>query len=228
MKNIQVMLVDDQSIIREGLRMILSLDDEIEIIGEACNGKEAIELVKNIKPDVILMDIRMPIMDGVKATEIIKERYPDIKIIILTTFNEDEYIFQGLKNGADGYILKDVKSDDIVKGIKTVYSGNVLLQPEIATKVVRALKIDSMNNRQEEITRNENSNNIIIKGRFEELTKREVEIALLVAKGKSNKEISRELFIAEGTVKNHLTRILDKLELENRTQLALYVNEKHD
>lgn len=226
MNLIQVMLVDDQTLIREGLRMILSLNDEIEIIGEARNGREAIDKLEEIHPDVILMDIRMPVMDGVEATKYIKDKYPNIKVIILTTFNEDEYIFEGLKNGADGYILKDVKSDVIVEGIKTVYKGNVLLQPEIATKIVKVIKADSINNDNS----NDNNHNTKtkIKGRFEELTPRESEIAILVAQGKGNKEISNKLYITEGTVKNHLTRIMSKLELENRTQLALYVNKDYD
>lgn len=220
MKKIKLMLVDDQNLIREGLKMLLSLCEDIEVIGEASNGRELLNLLKNKLPDIILMDIRMPVMDGVEATKIIKEKYPDIKIIILTTFNEDEYIFEGLKNGADGYILKDVKFDEMVRGIRTVYKGNVLLQPEVATKVVRVF--NSRNVR----VREGDDENIKIKGDFEELTPRETEIARLVAKGKSNKEISEGLYIAEGTVKNHITRILGKLELENRTQLALYVKKQ--
>lgn len=218
MEKIKVMLVDDQALIREGLSMMLGLCDEIEIIGESINGKEALKFLKDKSPHVILMDIRMPIMDGVEATKLIKEKYPNIKIIILTTFNEDQYIFEGLKNGADGYILKDVKSDEIIKGIKTVYRGNVLLQPEVATKVVKAFNSKDKNESKEDLK--------VIKGEYEELTKRETEIAILVGKGKNNKEISQKLFITEGTVKNHLTKIMGKLNVANRTQLALYVNKK--
>lgn len=218
MDRIKVMIVDDQALIREGLRMILSLSEEIEVVQEASNGEEAVQVLKQVVPDVILMDIRMPIFNGVEATRAIKIQYPQVKIIILTTFNEDEYIFEGLKNGADGYILKDVKSDEIIRGIKTVHEGNTLLQPEVATKVVRAFKAaNEVSYKQEEST--------IIKGKYENLTSRETEIARLVAKGKSNKEISEDLFIAEGTVKNHLTRILGKLQLENRIQLAVYIND---
>lgn len=218
MKKIKLILVDDQSLIREGLEMILSLYDDLEIVGQASNGNEAIKLLKDVEVDVILMDIKMPKMNGVEATKIIKEKYPIVKILILTTFNEEQYIFEGLKFGADGYMLKDVKSDEIVSGIRTVYNGNVLLQPEIATKVVNVLK----NNKAQEF----NSSTKLLKGKYEELTQREIDIALLVAKGKNNKDISKKLFITEGTVKNHLTKILGKLGLENRTQLALYVNEK--
>ncbi|MTI47518.1 response regulator transcription factor [Sporosalibacterium faouarense] len=230
MKPIKVMLVDDQNLIREGLRMMLSLHEELDILSEAINGEDAFQKLKDIEPDIILMDIRMPVMDGVEATKKIKEKFPSIKIIILTTFNEDEYIFEGLKNGADGYMLKDAKSEDIVRGIKTVYDGNVLLQPEVATKVVRVFKDNSsettdINNNETNLYRSKEE---MISGRYEELTQREEEIARLVAKGKGNKEISEDLFITEGTVKNHLTRILSKLELENRTQLALYINNYSD
>lgn len=213
---INVMIVDDQSIIREGLSMMLSLCPDISVVLEAANGKEAIGKLNELNVDVVLMDIRMPIMNGVEATKIIKEKYPDIKVIILTTFNEDEYIFQGLKNGADGYILKDVKSDEIVKGIKTVYAGNVLLQPEVAVKVVKAF--NSITSTQENI-----DYDIALGKKFKELTPRELEIAKLVSKGKSNKEIGEILFITEGTVKNNLTRIMDKLNVRDRTQLALAI-----
>ena len=116
---IKVLIVDDQSLIREGLRMMLSLYDNIFLVGEASNGKEAIEILGNKEVDLVLMDIRMPIMDGVEATRIIKEKYPEVKVLILTTFNEDEYIFEGLKNGADGYLLKDISSEELVKSIET-------------------------------------------------------------------------------------------------------------
>ena len=154
----------------------------------------------------------MPIMDGVEATKRIKEKYPNTKVLILTTFKEDEYIFEGLKNGADGYILKDISSEELVKAIETVYKGNVLLQPEIAKKILGAIKEISPKKEKEDIRKN--------------LTKREYEIALLVGEGKTNKEISEILYISEGTVKNHLTNILDKLDLKDRTQLALYISKE--
>ncbi len=214
---IRVMIVDDQALIREGLKMMLSICSDIEVAGEASNGKEAIERLRDTQVDVVLMDIRMPVMDGVEAVRRIKEMYRRVRVIILTTFDEDEYIFEGLKNGADGYILKDVKSDEIINGIKTVYSGNILLQPEITTKVVRAL--NSIN-----IDREKDERRTVI----EELTPREMEVAMLVARGKSNREICDELFLTEGTVKNHLSKILGKLELRDRTQLAIYIKEKMD
>lgn len=207
---IKVLIVDDQSLIREGLAMMLSLYDTVALVGTVNNGKEAIRALEVEDIDLVLMDIRMPLMDGVEATKIIKERYPQIKVLILTTFNEDEYIFEGLKNGADGYLLKDISSEELVKAIETVYQGNILLQPDIAKRMV-----DSIYKKDRE------SKKDILK----DLTKREYEIALLVGEGKSNKEISNKLFITEGTVKNHITKILDKLELRDRTQLAVLVKQ---
>lgn len=194
--------------------MMLSLYDTVTIVGEAKNGLEAIEALENVDIDLILMDIRMPIMDGVEATKIIKDKYPKIKVLILTTFNEDKYIFEGLKNGADGYLLKDLSSEELVKAIETVYQGNMLLQPAIAKQVINS------------IHKKDDTRNKVNKDNFEELTKREYEIALLVGEGKSNKEISSKLFITEGTVKNHITKILDKLEIRDRTQLAVLINNK--
>lgn len=207
---IRVLIVDDQALIREGLSLMLGLYDEIEIVGQANNGQEAVDFIENIEVDLVLMDIRMPVMDGVEATKIIKEKYPQVKIIILTTFNEDEYIFSGLKSGADGYILKDISSRKLVDTIKSVYKGDVLLHGHVAKTLASAV-IDKRDTEKENI--------------LNRLTARELEIANLVAKGKSNREISEILYITEGTVKNHVTKILDKLELRDRTQLALLIKE---
>ncbi|MDN5341359.1 response regulator transcription factor [Oceanotoga sp. DSM 15011] len=213
---IKVMIVDDQPLIRDGIKMILSLNEDIEVMAEAENGNEAIQKLNELNIDVILMDVRMPVLNGVEATKIIKKNFKNIKVIILTTFKDDEYLFEALKNGADGYILKDVKSDEIIEAIKTVYSGNLLIQSEMASKMVKFF-----NNSQNSIKEKEE---IKIKGPYENLTQREIEIAILISEGNSNKEISEKLFITEGTVKNHLTRILSKLQLRDRTQLALYIN----
>lgn len=204
---IKVLIVDDQALIREGLNMMLSLYEELKVVGEATNGKEAVDLVEEKEIDVVLMDIRMPIMDGVEATRVIKERHPYIKILILTTFNEDEYIFQGLNNGADGYVLKDVSSKELVNSIKSVYKGNMLFHGEVAKTIAGAVKGNVNMQREEDI--------------FNDLTPREMEIARLIGEGKSNKEISEILYITEGTVKNHVTKILDKMDLRDRTQLAI-------
>lgn len=210
---IKVLIVDDQSLIREGLTMMLNLYNTVSIVGEATNGKEAMEILEREKVDLVLMDIRMPIMDGVESTKIIKERYPDIKVLILTTFNEDEYIFEGLKNGADGYLLKDISSEELVRAIETVYEGNILLQPDVAKKMIKSMNHNNTteNNLDEDI--------------FKELTKKEYEIAILIGAGRSNREIAKILYIAEGTVKNHITKILDKLRLRDRTQLAVMIKE---
>ena len=215
---INVILVDDQEIVRQGLKMILSLDEEITIIKEAANGMQLLELLRDVHPDVILMDVRMPIMDGVEATKLIKEKYKDIKVIILTTFNEDEYIFEGIKNGADGYILKDAGSDYIIKAIKTAYNGNILLDPEVATKIVRAYNAIA-NGKQTLSALNE------YKKKLKMLTQREIDVARLVAQGKNNKDICNMLFLTEGTVKNYLSKIFEKLELTSRTELALFINQ---
>ncbi|HHV45747.1 MAG TPA: response regulator transcription factor [Tissierellia bacterium] len=207
---IKVLIVDDQALIREGLSLMLDLYDEIEIAGEANNGEEAIDFLKKEEIDVILMDIRMPVMDGVEATKVIKEKYPNTRVIILTTFNEDEYIFKGLKNGADGYILKDVSSKELVNIIKSVHNGEILFHGDVAKTIASAVT-DKKDSKKEDL--------------FHRLTPRESEIAKLIGKGKSNKEIGEILFITEGTVKNHVTKILDKLELRDRTQLALLIKE---
>ena len=216
---INVILVDDQEIVRAGIKMILSLDDEITIIKEAENGRQLLDILSNGQlPDVILMDVRMPIMDGVEAAKIVKEKYTHIKIIILTTFNEDEYIFEGIKNGVDGYILKDAGSDYIIKAIKTAYNGNMLLDPEVTAKIVRAYN-SIANDKQTPTQINE------YKKKLELLTQREMDVARLVAQGKSNKDICNILFLTEGTVKNYLTKIFEKLELTSRTELALFINQ---
>lgn len=208
---IKVLIVDDQALIREGLDMMLSLYEEIQVVGQVANGQEAIDFIKDQEVDVILMDIRMPIMNGVEATKIIKEIYPNMKILILTTFNEDEYIFKGLKNGADGYILKDISSQGLVKNIKSIYKGDTLLHGDVARTISNVVKAGK--NKKDE-------------GALDELTPRELEIAILIGQGKNNKEISQLLYITEGTVKNHITKILNKLEVRDRTQIAILLSQR--
>lgn len=213
---IKVIIVDDQEIVREGLKMILSLHEEIEIIGEVSNGEELLKLVEIEIPEVVLMDIRMPVMDGIEATKLMKKKYPHIKIVILTTFNEDEYIFEGLRNGADGYILKDSNSKEIMAAIKSVVEGEMLLNPKVTVKVINALnsmKIDKepekVNNEKEKL--------------LSTLTPREIEVAKHVLEGKTNKDIADDMFVTEGTVKNYVSRILQKLELNNRSELIIMI-----
>lgn len=212
MSKMSVMIVDDQPIVRDGLKLILSLSDEINVLCTASNGEEAVELCEKYEPDIILMDIRMPVMDGVKATGIIKERYPKVKIIVLTTFDDDSFIFEALKNGASSYLLKDVESGELINTIKIIHLGGTMLQNSVAERLVNKM--------------NELSSQ---KSYTDNLTQREIEISKLVAEGLSNKKIASRLFITEGTVKNHISSILSKLGLSHRTQIALYVIENfHD
>lgn len=217
---IKVLLVDDQGIIREGLSLILGLYDDIEIVGQASNGLEAIEFLESKGADVVLMDIRMPVMNGVEAVKEIKKRGIDTKVLILTTFNEDEYVFDAMKYGANGYLLKDVKSERLYEVIKSIYAGNIILQDEITHKVVNAFR--SMSSSKEE----EPKEKKVIEGELESLTEREVEIANLIMEGLNNKEIAEKLYLSIGTVKNYTSKILSKLGLRDRTQIAVYLNEK--
>lgn len=203
------MIVDDQDIMLQGLKMILSRNEQIQVVALASNGREAINLCKIHDVDVILMDINMPIMNGVEATKIIRDTHPKIKVLVLTTFNDDEFIFGSLKNGASGYLLKDASPEDIIGGIMTVHEGGTLMNPNVATKVVRKLSDESVESLPKDPV-------------IEELTKREVDICHHLGEGLNNKEIGDILFISEGTVKNNITRILDKLDLRDRTQLALF------
>lgn len=203
------MIADDQPIIRDGLKMILSLCNDMEVVATAQNGEEALSACASANNiDVILMDIRMPIMDGVTATKLIKEKYPNIKIIILTTFNDDEFIFEALKNGASSYLLKDMASEEILNTIKVIYSGGTIFHGNIAARLANAFKSTDDKN-----------------AGTQQLTQREIEISRLIAQGLSNKEIASKIYITEGTVKNHITNILSKLGLSHRTQIALYVVE---
>jgi len=205
---IKVLLVDDQKIIVQGMEMILKTNPNIKVVGKAFNGEEAVEICKKEEVDVVIMDIRMPIMNGVEATKKIKEYNKKIKIIVLTTFNDDEFIFSSLKNGASGYLLKDATTEDIIKGVEEVHKGGTLINPEVATKVVNRL--------------NSKGSFLTIDEKVRLLTEREKDICHCLSEGMNNSEIAKCLYISEGTVKNNITRILDKLELRDRTQLALF------
>lgn len=205
---IKVLIVDDQALMVQGLSMILSQEKNIEVVGTAGNGAEAVAFCKLNPVDVVLLDIRMPVMDGVEATQKIKAINSTIKILVLTTFNDDAYIFGSLRSGASGYLLKDALPEEIISGIVTVYQGGTLMNPYIATKVVQKLA-----STHEEYTTDEIAS---------ELTPREKEICHHLANGLNNKEISEILYISEGTVKNNITRILDKLDIRDRTQLAVF------
>jgi len=209
---IKVLIADDQELIRDSLRIVLSGNPEFSV-STALNGIDVIRAVRMDKPDVILMDIRMPEMDGVQCTQIIKENYPEIKIIILTTFDDDEYIFSALKHGASGYLLKGISTDRLIEAIHKVYQGNAMINDDIAGKVLKMFS--QMANRNAAI--------IAVDERYvEEITESEWKVIRLVSKGLSNKEIAAELFLTEGSVRNYLSSILKKLDLRDRTQLAIW------
>lgn len=209
---IKVMIADDQELIRESLKIVLGVNPEMEVIDTASNGREVIRSVRKEKPDVILMDIRMPEMDGVQCTKIIKENYPQIKIIILTTFDDDEYVYNALKNGASGYLLKGVSVAELAAAIRTVVSGGAMINPDIATKVVRLFSQMAQSNLSIQVDNRS----------VEEISKSEWRIIQQVGGGLSNKEIAGKLSLSEGTVRNSLSSILSKLDLRDRTQLAIW------
>ena len=211
---IRVLLVDDQALFREGLNTLLSLQRDIVIVGEAGNGQEALDAAADLRPDVILMDLRMPILDGVAATRRLKELAHPARVIVLTTFDDDETIFDGLRAGAVGYLLKDVSSEKLIEAIRAAARGESFLQPSIAAKVLAEF------NRLEDRAPVKPLADLI-----EPLSDRELEILQQVAAGDSNKEIAARLFITEGTVKNHVTNILGKLGVRDRTQAALRARE---
>ena len=208
---IKLLLADDQDILTEGLKLILGAEEDIEIVGTANNGKKAYDLCRIRKPDVVLMDIQMPEVNGVGATAMIKKEFPHIKIIVLTTFNDDEYIYDALKNGALGYLLKDTSPMEILKAVRTVYNGGALIQSEVAVKVIDKFSQLAKDNADKHID-----------PKVQQLTEREIEICRLIAEGKNNQEISEELFLSQGTIKNHITKVLLKLDLRDRTQLAIF------
>jgi DNA-binding NarL/FixJ family response regulator len=211
---IRVLLVDDQALFREGLETLLSVHKDIQVVGQACNGQEAVEVATKVRPDVVLMDVRMPVLDGVAATRRLKEAVPQCRVIVLTTFDDDEYVFDALRTGAAGYLLKDVASERLVEAIRATARGESILEPSVAAKVIA------------EFTR---VSSLVPAAQMEQLveplSERELEILALIARGGSNKEIAGQLFIAEGTVKNHVTHILGKLGVRDRTQAALKARE---
>ncbi len=211
--SIRVLLVDDQVLFREGLRTLLSVQRAIEVVGEAGDGIEAVREAVRLKPDVVLMDLQMPQLDGVGATRQLQSECPQSNVVILTTFDDDEYVFEGLRAGALGYLLKDVSSDTLVEAIQGAARGESFLQPSIATKVVAEFSrlTPKAKSPQESMV--------------EPLSEREIQVLQLIAAGASNREIAETLVIAEGTVKNHVTHILEKMGVRDRTQAALRARE---
>ena len=199
--SIRILLADDHSVVRQGLRMFLSLDPELEIVGEAADGAEALSLARTLKPDVVLMDLLMPVMDGIVAITAIRRELPETEVIALTSVLEDASVAGAVRAGAIGYLLKDTEADELRRAVKAAAAGQVQLSPKAATRLLREIRAPQSP---------------------ETLTERETEVLKALAQGQSNKEIARHLVISEKTVKTHVTHILSKLQVPSRTQAALY------
>ena len=212
---IKVMIADDQELIRDSLKIVLEQNGDMQVSALASDGQECLDLIEQDRPDVILMDVRMPEVDGVQATRIIKEKYPQVSIIILTTFDDDEYVFNALKYGASGYMLKGVSVSELSSAIRTVASGGAMINPEVVTKVVKLFSQMAKNGGSAAST-------VETLGGAELFSRTERNIALLVGHGLSNKEIADQLSLSEGTVRNGLSSVLSKLGLRDRTQLAIW------
>lgn len=205
METIRLLIVDDHLLIRKGIRALIRTEAGIDIVGEADNGQDAVTLAEKLDPDVIVLDLVMPVMDGVEAIEKIKRIKPEAKILVLTSFDDDDKILKALKAGAHGYLLKDSSAIDLIESIRQVHRGKASLDPSVAMKL-----IEEMHNKND------------VQKPIDSLTERETEVLSLIARGLSNSELARELVISENTVRNHINHILSKLHLENRTQLTLY------
>lgn len=201
MEPIKVLIVDDHRVVRQGLRMFLGLDADLQVVGEAANGQEALEMVASVGPDVVLMDLLMPVMDGITATEEIRHEHPEVEVLALTSVLEDTSVINAVKAGAIGYLLKDTDADELCKAIKAAAAGQVQLAPKAAERLMREVRAPD---------------------NPEKLTERETEVLRLLAIGKSNKEIALAMQIGETTVKTHVSNILAKLGVPSRTQAALY------
>jgi DNA-binding NarL/FixJ family response regulator len=209
---IRLLLVDDQSLICQGLKAMLTLEPDLQVVGTADNGETAIEQVAVLQPDVVLMDVRMPVMDGREATRIICQQYPDTKVLVLSTFDDDRYVAQSIRAGARGYLLKDMPSQELAQAIRFVHSGYTQLGPGLMEKLMANVPdpdVVTPKPVQKELT---------------ELTPREQDVLRLIGRGLTNREIAQELYIAEGTVKTHVTHLLSRLNFRNRSQMAIYAN----
>jgi DNA-binding NarL/FixJ family response regulator len=202
----KVIICDDQAIVRDGLEMLLKLEPDIEILGVADDGAAAVELVAKKTPDLVLMDLKMPIMNGVEATRQIKAKHPEVKILVLTTYDDDEWVFDAIQAGASGYLLKDTPREEVVKAIRGTVTGKTYIDPSIAGKVLR------------QASSHQTQPATLITSK---LTDRETEVLRLIARGLSNSDIADRLFLSEGTVRNHVSAILAKLGVSDRTQAAV-------
>lgn len=204
MNNIKVLIVDDQTLMCDGLKTIIDLEDNMEVVGVAKNGQEAIKICKDIMPDIILMDIRMPLMNGVETTKIIKSLYEDIKILILTTFDDDQYIIEAIANGATGYILKDIEGDDLIGAINDTYRGAFMMPSAIAQKIAKHL------------SRSNPKASIKERSILKDFSEREIQIAKLMIAGLNNRDIATSVYMSEGTVKNYISNIYSKVGTSER------------
>jgi DNA-binding NarL/FixJ family response regulator len=216
---IRVLVADDQNLFREMLTGVLGLEDDFEVVGEACNGKEALQKIKELKPDVILIDINMPELNGIELTELVKKEFEKIKIVVLTGYSQEEYIFEALQRGASGYLSKDISAEKVKEAIRTVYQGESLLEAKITTKLIKEFVKIQGNGKSQDPEISPSANDI-------PLTKRELDILKLIARGMSNLEIAGKLFISEHTVKTHVGNLLRKLSLSDRVQAVLYAVER--
>jgi DNA-binding NarL/FixJ family response regulator len=201
-----VLIVDDQALVRAGFRMILEAEEDMEVVGEAADGREAVAEARRLRPDVVLMDVRMPDVDGIEATRRLLSDGTDAKVVMLTTFDMDEYVYDALRAGASGFLLKDVPPEQLIAGIRAVASGEALLAPSVTRRVI------------EEFVRRPPASVRTLPPKLDELTARELEVLKLIARGRSNAEIATELFVSETTVKTHVAHVLMKLDLRDRVQ----------
>jgi DNA-binding NarL/FixJ family response regulator len=227
---VRVLVVDDQRLMRDGIASLLEMQEAIEVVGTASNGQEALEKAVSLRPDVILMDVRMPVMDGVVATGQVRSKLPSCRILMLTTFDDEEYVIDALRAGASGYLLKDLPAPDLASAVRAVYKGIYQLDPVVASKVIASLsRLQTIDSAKQSVSVSSTSSPMSNAGtpspRLADLTGREVEVLRLIAKGATNREIAERLVISEGTVKNHISNILSRLGLRDRTQAAIYARE---
>jgi len=204
---VSILLAEDQALVRKGLKMMIETDRELNVTAEASTGREAVDYCFKQAFDLVILDIRMPEMTGLEASRLIRENWPDIKILILTTFNDEEYALEAMKNQVNGYLLKDGDADELIRTIRLCLEGCLMIEGQVAAKLMPTL----LQQQKKEVTKVDPS-----------LTERELSIMKKISEGKSNQEIAAELFLSVGTVKNHITTILDKLNLRDRTQIAIY------
>jgi two-component system response regulator DegU len=223
-RTIKVLLADDHQLFREGLKRILNMESDLEVIGECGDGIQVLEFCNHTKPDVVLLDINMPIESGVVATERLREIFPDIKVIILSIHDDESYVFETLRKGATGYLLKDMEAEALINAIRTVADGNAYIHPKVTGKLINQLRrmtyLDQIGAASGTAASKETVTKFIPRGN-NPLTRREAEVLRLMAEGKSNKSIGESLFISEKTVKNHVSSILQKMEVDDRTQAVI-------